>query len=81
MLLQHNAKVYIGARDRRKAEAAIEELKEVTGREALFLELNLANLASVRKAAETFLAWVPVICYEWPQLTIFQTREGAKRSF
>lgn len=55
VLLEHNAKVYMAARDRKKAEAAIEELKEKTGREAFFLELNLANLASVRKAAEAFL--------------------------
>ncbi|EPT02095.1 NAD-binding protein [Fomitopsis schrenkii] len=55
VLLEHNAKVYMASRDRKKAEAAIEELKKTTGREALFLELNLANLASVRKAAETFL--------------------------
>ena len=45
----------MAARDGKKAEAAIEELKEKTGREAFFLELNLANLASVRKAAEAFL--------------------------
>ena len=53
--MEHNAKVYLAARNRKDSEAAIEELKEKTGREALFLELNLASLASVRKAAETFL--------------------------
>ena len=55
-LLEHNAKVYIAARNQKSAEAAIEELKEKTGREALFLELDLASLASVKKAAESFLA-------------------------
>ena len=54
--MEHNAKVYIAARNQKSAEAAIEELKEKTGRAALFLELDLANLASVRKAAESFLA-------------------------
>lgn len=62
VLLEHNAKVYMAARDRKKAEGAIEELKGETGREALFLELNLANLASVRKAAESFLKWVNFLC-------------------
>ncbi|KAH9929833.1 NAD(P)-binding protein [Fomitopsis serialis] len=56
VLLEHNAKVYIGARDEKKARAAIEELREQTGNEAFFLELNLANLASVRKSAEEFLS-------------------------
>ncbi|GJE89085.1 NAD(P)-binding protein [Phanerochaete sordida] len=55
-LLQHNARVYLAARTRSKAEAAIKDLKEATGKEAIFLELDLGSLASVRKAAEEFLA-------------------------
>ncbi|KAH9840260.1 uncharacterized protein C8Q71DRAFT_702658 [Rhodofomes roseus] len=51
VLLEHNAKVYMASRDEKKARIAIEELKEQTGKEALYLELNLASLASVRKAA------------------------------
>ncbi|EKM52469.1 uncharacterized protein PHACADRAFT_260900 [Phanerochaete carnosa HHB-10118-sp] len=54
-LLQHNAKVYLAARSRSKAEAAIKDLKDATGRDAIFLELDLSSLASVRKAAEEFL--------------------------
>ncbi|KAI5115554.1 hypothetical protein M0805_001883 [Coniferiporia weirii] len=50
-LLRKNAKVYIAARSRSKAEATIAELKEKTGKEALFLELDLASLKSVKKAA------------------------------
>ncbi|KAI5117265.1 hypothetical protein M0805_000996 [Coniferiporia weirii] len=53
-LLRKNAKVYIAARSRVKAEVAIEELKQKTGREALFLELDLANLKSVKRAAEEY---------------------------
>ncbi|KZT73289.1 NAD(P)-binding protein [Daedalea quercina L-15889] len=56
VLLERNAKVYMGARDEKKARVAIEELKEQTGKEAIFLELNLANLASVRKSADEFLS-------------------------
>ena len=54
-LLEHNAKVYMGSRSRSKAEAAIKELKESTGKEAIFLELDLGSLTSVRNAANEFL--------------------------
>jgi len=54
-LLQHNAKVYIGARSQGKAEEAIKNLKELTGREALFLKLDLGDLKAVKAAAEDFL--------------------------
>ncbi|KAI0754737.1 NAD(P)-binding protein [Daedaleopsis nitida] len=55
-LLQHDAKVYLAARSREKAGAAIAYLKQETGKEAIFLELDLASLASVKKAAEEFLS-------------------------
>ncbi|KAI0072976.1 NAD(P)-binding protein [Panus rudis PR-1116 ss-1] len=55
-LLEHNAKVYLGARSKSKAEAAIQDLKDATGREAIWLELDLSSLASVRKAADEFLS-------------------------
>ncbi|EMD31845.1 hypothetical protein CERSUDRAFT_162663 [Gelatoporia subvermispora B] len=48
--------VYMAARSQEKAEAAIKELKDQTGKEAIFLQLNLSNLASVKKAAEGFLS-------------------------
>ncbi|KAI0066977.1 NAD-P-binding protein [Artomyces pyxidatus] len=54
-LLTHNAKVYLAARSRIKAEDAIDALKEDTGKEALYLELDLADKAKVRKAAKEFL--------------------------
>ncbi|TFK84294.1 NAD(P)-binding protein [Polyporus arcularius HHB13444] len=54
-LLQHNAKVYLAARSKDKADAAIASLKEATGKEAIFLELDLSSLASIKKAAEEFL--------------------------
>ncbi|RPD56665.1 NAD(P)-binding protein [Lentinus tigrinus ALCF2SS1-6] len=55
-LLQHNAKVYLASRSKEKADAAIASLKEATGKEPIFLELDLAHLASVKKAAEEFLS-------------------------
>ncbi|KAH8115062.1 NAD-binding protein [Phellopilus nigrolimitatus] len=53
-LLRKNAKVYMASRSQPKAEAAIAELKAQTGREALFLELDLASLKGIKKAAEEF---------------------------
>jgi len=55
-LLKHNAKVYLAARSPEKAGKAIEELKSATGKEAIFLKLDLSDLHAVRKAAEEFLS-------------------------
>lgn len=45
----------MAARSREKAQAAIDYLKQRTGKEALFLELDLSSLSSVRHAAEEFM--------------------------
>lgn len=55
----------MASRSKGKAEEAIEELKALTGKEAIFLELDLASLASVRTAAETFLKWVQWKPHAW----------------
>lgn len=57
-LLEHNAKVYLAARSKDKAEAAIRDLQQSTGKEAIFLHLDLGNLASVRASAAEFLEYV-----------------------
>lgn len=44
----------MASRSRERAEAAIVKLNSETGKEAIFLELDLSSLASVRKAAEEF---------------------------
>ncbi|KAG8998200.1 hypothetical protein FRB94_007171 [Tulasnella sp. JGI-2019a] len=54
VLLSKNAKVYMASRSRERAEAAIQELKKITGREAIFLELDLANLDAVTRSAQEF---------------------------
>ena len=54
-LLQHNAKVYLAGRDEGKGQEAVNKLKELTGKEPIFLHLDLADLASVKKSAEEFL--------------------------
>ena len=48
--------MYLAARSREKAGTAIASLKQETGKEAIFLELDLASLASVKKAAEEFMS-------------------------
>lgn len=58
VLLINNAKVYLAARSLSKAQATIEELKASTGKEAIFLDLDLESLAGVKKSAETFLRYV-----------------------
>ncbi|KAH9892803.1 NAD-P-binding protein [Cubamyces lactineus] len=52
--LMKNAKVYLAARSQQKAERAIQELREETGKEALFLQLDLSDLSAVKKAVEEF---------------------------
>ena len=53
-LLRKNAKVYMASRSRSRALPAIEELKGKTGKEAIFLELDLASLKSIKRAVEEF---------------------------
>lgn len=55
-LLNHNARVYVAARSEEKANATINELKQSTGKEALFLKLDLADLPGVKRAVEEFLS-------------------------
>ncbi|KAA1472590.1 NAD-P-binding protein [Dentipellis sp. KUC8613] len=57
VLLSHNAKVYAAARSEEKGNAAVAELKSSTGKnEIYFLRLDLADLTSVHKAADEFMA-------------------------
>ncbi|KAG8913147.1 hypothetical protein FRC00_002932 [Tulasnella sp. 408] len=53
-LLLKNAKVYMASRSRDRAEEEIRDLKEQTGKEAIFLELDLSGLEKVTKAANEF---------------------------
>ncbi|KAG8688371.1 hypothetical protein FRC11_005555 [Ceratobasidium sp. 423] len=54
-LLNKNAKVYLAARSKSRADEAIEWLRnETNGKVPIFLELDLANLASIRKSVEEF---------------------------
>jgi len=48
--------VYIATRSAEKAQVAIDELKQATGKESVFLlKLDLADLESIKAAAEEFM--------------------------
>ena len=52
--------MYIATRSADKAETVIDELKHDTGKETIFfLELNLADLDSVKAAADEFIKKEP----------------------
>ncbi|KAF8662085.1 hypothetical protein AX16_001195 [Volvariella volvacea WC 439] len=53
-LLMRNAKVYLAARSEQNAMQAISELLQETGKEAVFLKLDLSSLTSIKDAAEEF---------------------------
>jgi retinol dehydrogenase-12 len=56
-LLVRNAKVYLAARDAQKVKEAIAELKNETGKEAIFLQLDLSDILAVRRSAQEFLSY------------------------
>lgn len=53
----------MGSRSRDKAEASIEDLKKLTGKEAVFLEIDLSSLNSVKEAAEEFSKFVTLLVF------------------
>ena len=56
MLLSKDARVYIATRSEEKSQKVIEELKKETGKDGIFfLKLDLADLASVKAAAEEYI--------------------------
>ncbi|KAJ7083875.1 NAD(P)-binding protein [Mycena epipterygia] len=55
-LLLKNAKVYLAARSAENGADAVQRLRTETGKTAIFLQLDLADLVSVRRAATEFLA-------------------------
>ena len=56
MLLSKGAKVYIATRSEEKSQKVIEELRTETGKDSIFfLRLDLADLVSVKAAAEEYI--------------------------
>lgn len=54
-LLPRNARVYIACCNAKKASDAIDKLCEDTGKDSIFLPLDLASFKSIRVAADEFL--------------------------
>jgi hypothetical protein len=54
----------MACRDKVRGEAAVSELEESTGKKAILLQLNLANLRSVKAAAEEFLRYACITLAE-----------------
>lgn len=52
--LARNAKVYIACRSPEKAQKAIEDLLEQTGKSAHFVKLDLADFKSIKTAVADF---------------------------
>jgi retinol dehydrogenase-12 len=77
-LLTHNATVYLAARSAQKANEAIEELKTETGKQAIFLQLDLSDLHAVRKSAQEFLSYVFVCCVSTSRCEICDLFSGKR---
>jgi retinol dehydrogenase 12 len=65
VLLSKGAHVYLACRDEERGKMALEELKEVTGKESIdLLKLDLRNVNSAIAAAEDFKEY-NVPCRRW----------------
>ncbi|KAL0059084.1 short-chain alcohol dehydrogenase [Marasmius tenuissimus] len=53
-LLPKNAKVYMASRSEDKAKAAISRLEKETGKETHFLQVDLSDMESIRRATDEF---------------------------
>jgi NAD(P)-dependent dehydrogenase (short-subunit alcohol dehydrogenase family) len=56
VLVSRGAKVYMASRSEEKAHQAISEVEKETGKKPVFLKLDLADLDSVKAAAEDFIS-------------------------
>ncbi|KAH9041506.1 NAD-P-binding protein [Lactarius deliciosus] len=57
VLLAKGARVYIATRSEEKSQKVIEELKKETGKDSIFfLKLDLADLVSIKAAAEEYIS-------------------------
>lgn len=59
ILVERGARVYVAARDKTRGTVAVDAIRAETGKgeeHVRFLQLDLADLTSVRRAAEEFLA-------------------------
>ncbi|KAJ7696045.1 NAD-P-binding protein [Mycena rosella] len=57
VLVARNAKVYLAARSEERARVAIDDIRQSTGKSDIhFLQIDLADLPSIKKAAEEYIS-------------------------
>ena len=60
--------MYLASRSEARAKAAIAELLGETGKEAIWLKLDLSSFRSIEKAAEEFHRYAAVTRYPLPRV-------------
>ena len=81
ILYQHNAKVYIAARSEAKASKAIERIKSThpaSKGELVFLHLDLNDLTTIKRSAETFLNKEDRLDVLWNNAGVMVPPQGSK---
>jgi len=81
ILYSHNAKVYVAARSKEKSEAAIEEMRKAhpdSKGTLVFLHLDLGDLTTIKKSAETFLAAESKLDVLWLNAGVMTPPQGSK---
>ena len=74
--------MYIAGRSESKAGPAIDELKAATGKEAMFLQLDLADLASIRRCAREYMTYVSNTFAVFTQCSLTESiLSGKSRSY
>lgn len=81
MLFQHNGTVYVAARSREKASAAIQSItanSPVSKGKIYFLHLDLANLTGVKDSVKEFLEREVRLDVLWNNAGVLTPPEGSK---
>ena len=81
ILYQHNAKVYVAARSSEKANKAIDGIKSrypESKSQLIFLHLDLNDLSSIKKSAESFLSQEDRLDVLWNNAGVMAPPKGTK---
>lgn len=81
ILYQHNAKIYVAARNEEKTKAVINEIQQANPNsvgELIFLRLQLDDLTTIKKTAEEFLAKESRLDILWNNAGVMVPPQGSK---
>ncbi|KAH8807806.1 hypothetical protein F5884DRAFT_704123 [Xylogone sp. PMI_703] len=81
ILYSHDAKVYVAARSREKADSAIADIKTAfpgSGGGLVFLHLDLNDLTTIKKSAEEFLSKETRLDVLWNNAGVMIPPQGSK---